>query len=172
MKKILTIAGIALVGALILYRIWLASVHWKEESKISRSYDSLEMTRSFNTIRRANKIHVVEQDWIIERYDSTKIVWATREKPYPFHPIHIKKYIYFKNFLPDREEDHFHFNKNDSLSYRLVIESKYEDRSRMVRTGQTLLTYFKGVNVDPLSINLTESKADSILFLWHISNNS
>jgi hypothetical protein len=152
---------------LIVYHGWRASTSFLNEPSDKPHY-MVESGKKLNSVRHLKRIPAIEEDWTIERYDSTSVTWVTPIRPYPQRPTHIKKTISYKNSQPEQEEDDFQFTKSDTLSYRLVLTSKYLDSANIQQFSQRMIMYCKNPHWETKSIDLSKDEADSVLLLWKI----
>lgn len=123
---------------------------------------------NYNQVRKANKIPIVENNWIKHEADSSHIFWSNVNRSVDkVEPLHFYKITYLKSGLVSFEQDAFHYQTSGDKAYRLMVFSYFNDKSdTRDSTKYMLRTYYKNEYKPEKSLIISETDGDSILSKW------
>ena len=153
--------GAQLIGMIILFLALAAIVSLKSQRHRKIKYSYIETYgKSYNPFRVKHNIPIIENDWMVQYYDSTYVFWSNRSRKE--NPAHISKTIGFQNKVVVFEEDDFYYETRTGIIYKLICRKSY---------ATDTVTYFfaknfKNTNPATPSIPMDVQSADSVLGKW------
>jgi hypothetical protein len=125
--------------------------------------------KSFNTIRKKQNAPLILDEWVVNWSNSSNIYWSYPGRGIPTsEPIRLAKVIFLKDDKAFQEEDIYHYDLNDTVTYRLKVVFKYEPELTLRKLSNEFVRF--DVSQFPANKNkfISEEQADSILTAWHL----